>query len=114
MAGKDALTLDPAALAHGCALPSEAFPDWKTSFGRTAPLELEIGPGRGHFALDHAALEPAIDLVCIETRRGDCELIRGRALRLGLRNLAVLQGDAKLLLPRLFRPGELSALHVQF
>jgi tRNA (guanine-N7-)-methyltransferase len=114
MAGKDARARDSASLTHGCALPSEAFPDWESRFGRKAALELEIGPGRGHFALDHAALEPAIDLVCIETRRADCDLIRGRALRLGLSNLVVLQGDAKLLLPRLFRPGELSALHVQF
>lgn len=114
MAGKDARALDPASLAHGCALPSEAFPDWEGTFGRKAPLELEIGPGHGHFALDHAALDPAIDLVCIETKRADCDLIRERAGKRGLANLVVLQGDAKLLLPRLFPPGALSALHVQF
>ena len=114
MAGKDARALDPAAPAHGCALPSEAFPDWEASFGRKAPLELEIGPGRGHFALDHAASNPAVDLVCIETRRADCELIRERARERGLANVIVLQGDAKLLLPRLFAPGSLSAVHVQF
>ena len=114
MAGKDALTLDPAPLAHGCALPWEAFPDWELCFRRKAPLELEIGPGHGHFALDHAATNPSIDFVCIETRRSDCDLIRERARERGLANLVVLQGDAKLLLPRLFQPGELSALHVQF
>jgi tRNA (guanine-N7-)-methyltransferase len=114
MAGKDARALDPGLLAHGCALPSDAFPDWEQRFGRKGRLELEIGPGRGHFALDHAALEPAVDLVCIETRRADCELLRDRASERGLRNLVVLQGDAKLLLLRLFQRGELSALHVQF
>jgi tRNA (guanine-N7-)-methyltransferase len=90
------------------------LPDWERDFGRKAPLELEIGPGRGAFALDHAALHPEIDLVAIETRRSDCELIRTRAERRGLRNLLVFQGDAKLLLPRLFAPGSLAALHVQF
>jgi len=114
MAGKDAPALQTAVVPHGCAAPGEAFPDWARDFGRAAPLELEIGPGRGGFALDHAAAQPGIDLVCIETRRGDCELIRGRAERRGLSNLIVLQGDAKLLLPRLFAPGSLSALHVQF
>jgi tRNA (guanine-N7-)-methyltransferase len=98
----------------GCPLPSESFPDWKRDFGRDAPLELEIGPGRGAFALDHAARHPEIDLVAIETRRSDCELIRARAGRRGLGNLLVLQGDAKLLLPRLFPAGSLSAVHVQF
>jgi len=98
----------------GCAEPHELYPDWRREFGRDAPLELEIGPGRGAFALDHAARHPEVDLVAIETRRSDCELIRSRAERRGLRNLMVLQGDAKLLVPRLFPPGSLAALHIQF
>ena len=98
----------------GCMEPHQAFPDWERDFGRKAPLELEIGPGRGAFALDHAARHPEVDLVAIETRRSDCALIRGRAERRGLRNLLVFQGDAKLLVPRFFPPGSLSALHVQF
>jgi tRNA (guanine-N7-)-methyltransferase len=101
-------------MLFGCAEPGALFPDWKADFGREAPLELEIGPGRGAFALDHAAAHPELDLVVIETRRADCELIRGRAARRGLRNLLVFQGDAKLLLPRLFAPGSLAAAHVQF
>ncbi len=98
----------------GCMEPHQAFPDWERDFGRKAPLELEIGPGRGAFALDHAARHPEVDLVAIETRRSDCALIRGRAERRALRNLLVFQGDAKLLVPRFFPPGSLSALHVQF
>ena len=114
MACKDGPALQTAVVPHGCATPGEAFPDWARDFGRAAPLELEIGPGTGAFALDHAAAHPEIDLVCIETRRSDCELIRARAAKRGLRNVVVLQGDAKLLVPRLFAPGSLSALHVQF
>jgi tRNA (guanine-N7-)-methyltransferase len=114
MAGKDAPALQTSVVPHGCALPQDLFPDWKRDFGRAAPLELEIGPGRGGFALGHAAAHPEIDLVCIETRRSDCELIRDRAARRGLRNLIVLQGDAKLLVPRLFAPVSLRALYVHF
>src|SRR2546426_6111462 len=98
----------------GCQEPDEVFPDWERDFGRAAPLELEIGPGRGAFALDHAARHPDIDLVLIETRRSDCELIRARAQKRGLRNVMVLQGDARLLVPRIFPLRSLSALHVQF
>jgi tRNA (guanine-N7-)-methyltransferase len=101
-------------MLFGCLEPTEAFPDWRRDFGRDAPLELEIGPGRGAFALDHAARHPELDLVVIETRRSDCELIRARAAKRGLGNLMVLQGDAKLLIPRLFPPGSLGAVHVQF
>src|SRR5437588_847575 len=38
-------------MVFGCAGPDELYPDWKRDFGRAAPLELEIGPGRGAFAL---------------------------------------------------------------
>ena len=98
----------------GCIDPHEVFPDWKRDFGRAAPLELEIGPGRGAFALDHAERHPELDLIVIETRRSDCELIRARAAKRGLRNLMVLHGDARLLVPRLFPPGSLAAVHLQF
>jgi tRNA (guanine-N7-)-methyltransferase len=101
-------------MVFGCAEPQELYPDWDRDFGREAPLELEIGPGRGAFALDHAARHPEVNLVAIETRRSDCELIRARAARRGLGNLMVLQGDAKLLVPRLFPSQSLAGLHVQF
>ncbi len=99
---------------HSCAAPGELFPDWSREFGRAGEqrLELEVGPGHGAFALDHAAAHPEVDLLAIETRRADVELIRSRAARRGLTNLLLLQGDARLLLPRLFTAGGLAALHI--
>jgi tRNA (guanine-N7-)-methyltransferase len=99
---------------EGCDEPQARWPDWTRDFGRNAPLELEVGPGRGAFGLDHCASHPEVNYVAIETRRSDCELIRARAARRALRNLIVLQGDAKLLIPRLFPDGSLAAIHVQF
>ena len=96
-------------MTYGCAEPGEIFPEWGPQ-----PVHVEIGPGRGGFALDWAALHADRTLVAIETRKADCELIRGRASRRGLQNLQIFQGDAKLLLPRMFRPGELSGVHIQF
>ena len=101
-------------MLFGCAEPHELYPDWTRDFGRDAPLELEVGPGRGAFALDHAARHPDVNLVAVETRRSDCELIRARAHKRGLHNLIVLQGDARLLVPRLFPPRSLAALHIHF
>jgi tRNA (guanine-N7-)-methyltransferase len=98
-----------ATMLYGCAEPGLVFPEWGPR-----PLEVEIGPGRGGFALDHARLHPESELVLIETRRSDCELIRERARKRGLGNVQVYQGDAKLLLPRMFLPGALSAVHVHF
>src|SRR5947209_18679447 len=97
-------------MMYGCAEPGSVFPDWGPQ-----PIEVEIGPGRGGFALDYAALHAASRvLVAIETRKADCELIRQRAARRGLANLLVFQGDAKLLIPRMFSRGALSGVHIQF
>ena len=112
--------LDPAAVdgaaPHSCALPGTLLPDWPRDFSRSGPqlLELEIGPGRGAFALDHAKAHPELDLVAIETRRSDVEEIRAKAARRGIGNLLVFQGDAKVLVPRFFAPGSLACVHVQF
>ena len=121
-AGPPVDSIAPAAPASGlgapysCALPGTLQPDWSRDFGRAGPqtLELEIGPGRGAFALDHARAHPELDLVAIETRRSDVEEIRGKAARRGLKNLMVFQGDAKILVPRFFAPGALACVHVQF
>lgn len=91
--------------------PEEAFPDWPEIFGAARPLHCEIGAGRGHFALDFAAANP-VNLIAIEVRRSDCDDLRRRRDRRGLDNLEVLQGDARLLLPRLFRPGEVESFHI--
>jgi len=61
-------------MLYGCAEPGSQFPDW----GRL-PVDVEIGPGRGAFALDHAALHPERLLVAIETRRADCAGAGARA-----------------------------------
>src|SRR3954464_15468339 len=92
-----------ARMLFGCPEPTEAFPDWRRDFGREAPLSLEIGPGRGAFALDHAARHPELDLVAIETRRSDCELIPSRAALRGLQLLIVPEGEPSFLSPRPLR-----------
>ncbi len=102
---------------HTCATPGTALPDWPALFGHVdgaRPLELELGFGRGHFALDHARLHPERDLVAIEVRRSDCDDLRARVIQRQLVNLIVLQGDARLLVPSCFAPASLDAVHVHF
>jgi tRNA (guanine-N7-)-methyltransferase len=106
----------PSSALHSCAHPDDLRPDWPREFGRKGPqrLELEIGPGRGAFALDHAEAHPEMDLLAIEARRSDVEEIRARAARRKLTNLLVFHGDAKLLVPRWLGAGQLACVHVQF
>ncbi len=90
-------------------------PDWGALLGPAASaLELEIGAGHGGFALAFARAHPDRALVAIEQRRAFADAIRAKAEQRGHGNLVVLQGDGRLLAPRLFRAGSLAAIHVHF
>jgi tRNA (guanine-N7-)-methyltransferase len=89
------------------ALTLDRFPDWEARFGpAAAELELEIGSGHGGFALAFARSRPERALVARE--------VAARAEGRGLENLLVLQGDARIIAPRLFRAGSLAVVHVHF
>jgi tRNA (guanine-N7-)-methyltransferase len=90
-------------------------PDWGVHFGPASErLELEIGSGHGGFALAFGARHPDRALVAIEQRRKFASDVAARARRRSLGNLLVLQGDARILAPRLFAAGSLAAVHVHF
>ncbi len=96
-------------------IAQDLLPDWPAVLGRAAArLELEIGSGHGGFALAFAARHPERALVALEQRRAFAAALAARAARRGLSNLAVVNGDARLLAPRLFRSGSLAAIHVHF
>jgi tRNA (guanine-N7-)-methyltransferase len=93
----------------------DLLPDWRARLGPlAADLELEIGSGHGGYALAFARERPDRALVAIEQRRKFAEELRAKAERRGHANLVVIQGDARLLAPRLFRAGSLAAIHVHF
>ena len=96
-------------------IAQDLFPDWTAVFGeRAARLELEIGSGHGGFALAFAARHPERALVAIEQRRKFAADLAGKAVGRRLGNVLAIHGDARLLGPRLFRPGSLAAIHLHF
>jgi tRNA (guanine-N7-)-methyltransferase len=96
-------------------LALDLLPDWREAFGAAAArLELEIGSGHGGFALAFARAFPDRALVAVEQRRKFAAEVASKAGRRGLPNLLVLQGDVRLLAPRLFGAGSLDAIHVHF
>ncbi|HEY6099891.1 MAG TPA: tRNA (guanine-N7)-methyltransferase [Anaeromyxobacter sp.] len=96
-------------------IATDLLPDWPALLGsRAGALELEIGSGHGGFALAFARERPGSGLVAIEQRRRFADALRARAQRRGHANLLVLHGDARVLAPRLFAAGSLSAIHVHF
>ena len=92
----------------------ETPPDWDQVFGFSGPLELEIGCGPGHFALEYCARHPHVRYVAFEWRKKYAREAAHKAQTRGLANLKVIEADAREEMPRLFRPGSLAAIHYQF
>lgn len=92
----------------------EAPPDWDAEFGFAGPLELEIGSGAGGHALEYCRRNPTVRYVAFEWRKKYARDTLERATKQGMRNLRVLESDARLVVPRLFAPGSLDAIHLQF
>ncbi len=92
----------------------KAPPDWAAVFGAPGPLELEIGCGAGGFALEYARRFPAVRYVAFEWRKKFAREVQHRADKHGLKNLRVIEGDARDAVPRLFAEGSLDAIHLQF
>src|SRR5512145_45609 len=97
------------------ALALDRFPDWEAQFGpAAADLELEVGSGHGGFAIAFARTRKDRALVAIEQRHKFAREVAAKADARKLGNLLVLQGDARILAPRLFRAGSLAVIHVHF
>ena len=94
----------------------KAPPDWVAVFALpvTGALELEIGCGAGGFALEHARRHPTTRCVAFEWRKKYAREVHFRAKQKGLANLKVIEGDARLEVPRLFLPESLDCIHLQF
>ncbi|MCX5730607.1 MAG: tRNA (guanine-N7)-methyltransferase [Deltaproteobacteria bacterium] len=93
----------------------DLHPDWAGSLGPAAGnLELEIGSGHGGYALAFGVRHPDRVLVAVEQRKKFASDLEDRVRRRKLGNLVVMNGDARLLAPRLFREGTLAAVHVHF
>jgi tRNA (guanine-N7-)-methyltransferase len=92
----------------------EAPPEWDAEFGFPGPLELEMGSGAGGHALEYCRRNPGVRYVAFEWRKKYARDTLHRGEKLGLKNLRVIEADARAIVPRIFAPGSLSAVHLQF
>jgi tRNA (guanine-N7-)-methyltransferase len=83
-------------------------------FGRDAPLELEIGAGRGDFIVERAAATPERNFIAVELAATVAHLMAVRAGRRGLTNLRVIRMDARPLVHLMLATGSVSACHIYF
>lgn len=95
------------------AVPDPPPADLSALFGRSAPVELEVGPGRARFLLARAREHPERDFLGAEMEEEYALIAQARADRAGLKNVRFLRLDGKAFVRRL-PAGSLSALHVYF
>jgi tRNA (guanine-N7-)-methyltransferase len=88
--------------------------DWDGLYGRSAPLEVEVGFGRDEGLLRRAKAAPDRDFLGIELKGDRVRAYLGRAIRAGVRNLRVVPGKAEVVLGVLLPAGRAAAVRVLF
>jgi tRNA (guanine-N7-)-methyltransferase len=89
-------------------------PRLRAALASAAPLEIEIGYGRGDFLLDRTARFPQSLFVGYETKIKATRLCLDRVERFGLGNVWLSDDDARFSLPRLFADGRAEIVHLLF
>lgn len=88
--------------------------DWAKTFGREAPLLLEIGFGSAHFLVDLAQKRPSANVLGVEISLPSLDKAQRKIKAAGLTNVRVLQSDARYLLQVLCAPQSLSEVFINF
>jgi tRNA (guanine-N7-)-methyltransferase len=88
--------------------------DVESLFGRAAPVELEIGSGKGLFLATAAAAHPERNFFGTEVVAKYARFAAARCAKRDLANVRVMSGDALRLLGELIPDASLAAVHVYF
>jgi len=88
--------------------------DIATTFGRTAPIEVEVGFGKGRFLLAEASARPEVSFLGIELYEPYVRLVRYRALTAGLTNIRLVRADAYHVFGSALPAKSLDQVHVMF
>ena len=98
---------------YGLAFSTEEQ-NWRTIFGRKAPLVLEIGSGMGETTAAMAKDHPEIDFVAVEVHGPGVGSLLNRIAAEQLTNLRVIRHDALEVLEHMVADETLAALHLFF
>lgn len=113
--------LDP--YSHAPRLPEDGPVDLRGVFldaegqpiaAEAAPVELEVGPGRGWFTVERAEADPGTHIIGLEIKKKWATIVDDRLKKRALAGRArVFFGDARQIVPRLV-PGSLRIAYFHF
>ncbi len=83
-------------------------------FGRRAPLEIEIGAGKGDFILEYASANPETNFLAIELSGTVGQLLAVRCGRAELPNVRVAKMDARTLVNLMLPDVSVAAFHIYY
>ena len=96
-------------------MPERVFAiDPPAMFGRRAPVEVEIGAGKGEFIIERAAAFPGRDFIAVELSATITRVLAVRCGRAGLDNLRVVRMDARTLVNLMIPDASVSAYHIYY
>jgi tRNA (guanine-N7-)-methyltransferase len=83
-------------------------------FGRSAPLHIEIGSGKGTFVVNQAKAQPDVDFIGIEWASKFYRHAVDRVGRWQLKNVRMLRTDAAVFVQQNVNPESVDAFHIYF
>ena len=83
-------------------------------FGRSAPLEVEIGSGKARFLIASAREHSERDFLGVERSLSYYRICRERVQRSGLANVRVVRSDGRLFVETALAADSVSAFHIYF
>lgn len=92
----------------------DGFLDFGRIFGTNAPVEIEIGSGKGTFLLTQARACPERNYLGIEWANQYYRYAVDRLGRWGVKNAKMLRTDVATFLPEHVEPGSVSVFHVYY
>lgn len=78
--------------------------EWAKRFGRTAPIEVEIGFGNGEYLVRHALIHPQRDFIGIELEWASIQRCLHKIAQSDITNIRLMQVNAHVAFARLFYP----------
>ncbi len=93
---------------------AERLLDFRETFGRTAPVVVEIGSGMGESTAQIAQANPDNDYLAIEVHGPGVGSLLKRIGELGLNNLRVIRHDAVEMLEKMIPDRSLAGFHLFF